>query len=135
MTYIVPSEDRIAALGEYLVAISKGALIDQTTKEPTARPLAMIVKHRMDILSIVGHAFYIDTVHDGPKLFANVINPYIGTLLERAAFDAFHKGPKVVANAMNPSIGTLIELAAYDATRKAGKSEKALKKMSSVKPA
>lgn len=102
MTSIVPSEDRIAALGEYLVALSKGAIIDQSTKEPTVRHLSAVAKIRLDILKIVGH----------------VLNA-----------DRFHQGPKVAANAMNSSIGTLIELVAYHATRKGANIEKALRKI------
>lgn len=80
---MAPSKARIAVLGEYLVAVSRSIVVDQTTKSAKA------TRNRLDILLVVNDILHADNFHrqngTAQGNVAKHLKPYIDELVELAA--------------------------------------------------
>ncbi|USP72996.1 hypothetical protein yc1106_00270 [Curvularia clavata] len=83
MEHIAPSKARIDALGDYLTALSKNTVVDQST------PVAKASRNRMDLLRIVSDVLHADKFHRHNNMqqgmFGNACGKFVAQLIQQVA--------------------------------------------------
>ncbi|CAN9331587.1 unnamed protein product [Alternaria alternata] len=83
--HVAPSKARIAILGDYLIAVSKSIVVDQSAPEPAKKA----ARNRMDLLLIVNDVLHTDKFHRRNTIkqgiFSDECESFVVDLIEQAA--------------------------------------------------
>ena len=85
MKHVAPSKARIAILGDYLIAVSKSIVVDQSAPGPAKKA----ARNRMDLLLIVNDVLHTDKFHRRNTIkqgiFSDECESFVVDLIEQGA--------------------------------------------------